>query len=296
MTTPVRRTSIRPDLPDDFGRSAKTPRSTRSVRTYASQSVTPRAHHPRSASALSARTMSVKGKRAGTPAHDYLARLETGLPVDGLMGIARVPHDSESARYGEGNDTIYMDDEPYSAGGEPEVAVDRSAQLTSTLVSAHESTFSQRSGHPGRRPSGTSHLTAPSFHSRYASTPTTPVSVIASSKGKRRDSEQSTSLWQSQSSQDEVTTPARGNMVVLNSSTASREDSRRQVSNSSNGSRTTGQELPPMPEERSREMLTEDAGFTPSVKKRKGLLRRPSMGSLMSIKSRRSKSRPGSPK
>lgn len=84
-------------------------------------------------------------------------------------------------------------------------------------------------------------------------------------------------------------------MVILNTSQGSRDDGRRQVSNGSNGSRVTGHELPPMPEERSREVLTEDAGLTPSVKKRKGLLHRPSMGSLMSIKSRRSKSRPGSP-
>jgi hypothetical protein len=107
LTTPVRKPS-RPELPDDFGRR-KTPHSIRSMKTYATESVTPRAGDgPRSQSAMSMRS-TVRGKRPGTPAHEYLSRLDAGLPVDGLLSVngrASMKQDHDTLRYGEGNDTV----------------------------------------------------------------------------------------------------------------------------------------------------------------------------------------------
>jgi hypothetical protein len=79
LTTPVRR-----DV-DEFGRRSKFGTS-RSLKSYVSENTTPKPADPRSQSAMSMRGSTHRNKRPGTVAHDYLLRVENGLPVGGLMG------------------------------------------------------------------------------------------------------------------------------------------------------------------------------------------------------------------
>lgn len=79
LTTPVRR-----DV-DEFGRRDKF-QSSRSLRSYVSENATPKATEPRSQSAMSVRGSTHKNKRPGTVAHEYLLRVENGLPPANLMG------------------------------------------------------------------------------------------------------------------------------------------------------------------------------------------------------------------
>lgn len=106
LTTPARKPS-RQQLPDDFGRR-KTPKSNRSLHSVIAD--TPRIPESRSQSAMSIRSTTM-GKRAGTPAHEFLSRMDAGLPYNGILSVNNRTNgmdsdDMESVRFDEGNDTI----------------------------------------------------------------------------------------------------------------------------------------------------------------------------------------------
>jgi len=69
----------------------------------------------------------VRGKRPGTPAHEYLSRLDAGLPVDGLLSVngrKSVRDDHDTLRYGEGNDTVGDFEDVENVRGESRVHLD----------------------------------------------------------------------------------------------------------------------------------------------------------------------------
>jgi hypothetical protein len=281
LTTPLRKPS-RTQLPDDFGRQ-KTPHSIRSLQTYATDSVTPRGQGPRSQSALSMR------KRPGTPAHEYLLRLDAGLPVDGLMSMsgrrtAHANHDEdEGLRYGEGNDTVGdfggLENMRGKHGFSRRVKTAK-AKLLDMIAEDGVSVSGRKSHRTGRRSSGASQLTAPSYQTRHHA-PRSPSAWSYRShsrRGSERGSEISEQLF---GVGDETLTP----VMASKQKPGSRQTSA--------GSGIKMPPIPPVPQSDLREH--EDAGATPSVKARKkSLIRRPSL-TFIGFGSKRSKSRPNSP-
>lgn len=286
LTTPIRQ-STRAGLPDDFGRR-KTPHSIRSMNTYATESVTPRATGgPRSQSAMSMRS-TARGKRPGTPAHEYLSRIDAGLPVDGLMSVNGRPrhltHDEDVLRYGEGNDTIGDFEDLENVRRELLGRMQTGMRTAFTdiirfrgLTESHDGgdrrsmsdkkSLARRgnASSSSRRPSATSQLAAPSFHSRQQ--PPRSPSAWSYRSGNRSDFSDNVD-----SGGDVTLTPGRVGLGLP--------------------------PLPPVPTETTYEMRdTEDAGATPSVKSRKrSLMKRPSLNfKAFGSRSVRSKSRPNSP-